>query len=378
MIRDPFLLLAFLFGVVAGARYLEGRFTWVKKVSSAVVCTLLGIALANLGVIPHTSPLQESVFDLAVPYAIVLIVISSNFADLKSAGRRMVILFGLAAVASFTGGVLSGLVFSRWVGPETWKLAGQFVAAFVGGGMNFVAVGRALETSPGIFAAASVVDNLSTVPYLLVQIGLFRLLARHYSEPPESAAPAGDVEDPEAARRVWTEANLRLGDLAVLAALPLLALYLSRRLAPLIPGFPEVLWLTTLALAAAQLPFMKKLRGAALVSYFALHVFFIALGASAIVKEVLQAGPSLFFFMVAIIAIHAAIMYGGGWLAGFDLPAISVASQATVGGPGSALALTMSMKWTSLTTPGIIVGIFGYGIGNYVGFACAQLLRSLG
>ena len=56
---------------------------------------------------------------------------------------------------------------------------------------------------------------------------------------------------------------------------------------------------------------------------------------------------------------------------------ITIASQAAVGGPGSALALSMSMKWPSLVPPGIIVGIFGYAIGNYVGFACAYVTRAL-
>lgn len=374
MIAHPLALLAFLFLVVAFARWLEGRFDWVQKISSAVVCTLFGIALGNLGVIPHSSPVQQAVFEHAVPYAIVLVILSSNLAELRTAGARMLVCFALATVASFVGGVVAGAAFSGWVGPETWKLAGQFAGAFVGGGMNFVAVGRGLETSPGIFAAASVADNLSTVPYMLAQVGLAGLLAPYFPRLEESATDpaAGDGQ-----RDIWTSATVSITDLTVLAALPLGALWLSRKLAPLLPGFPEVLWLTTLALAAAQFPLMRRLKGAAMLSYLALHLFFIVLGAASVVSEVAQAGPSLFVFMITIIAIHAVIVYGAGRLLGFDLPTLTVASQAAVGGPGSALALSMSMKWYRLVTPGIIVGIFGYGIGNYVGFGCAYLLRGL-
>ena len=60
-----------------------------------------------------------------------------------------------------------------------------------------------------------------------------------------------------------------------------------------------------------------------------------------------------------------------------DLPTLTIASQAAIGGPGSALALGMAMRWNALVTPGIIVGIFGYGVGNYLGFATAYLLRQL-
>ena len=60
MIQDPLLVLAFMLGVVAFTRWLEERFDWVKKISSAVVCTLLGIVLANMGVIAHTGPMHDA------------------------------------------------------------------------------------------------------------------------------------------------------------------------------------------------------------------------------------------------------------------------------------------------------------------------------
>ena len=60
MIQDPVLVLAFMLGVVAFTRWLEGRFDWVKKISSAVVCTLLGIVLANVGLIEHTGPMHAA------------------------------------------------------------------------------------------------------------------------------------------------------------------------------------------------------------------------------------------------------------------------------------------------------------------------------
>lgn len=380
MIQDPLALLAFMFLVVAFARVLEGRFKFVEKISSAVVCTLMGITLANIGVIPHDSTIHQGVYELAVPYAIVLVILSSRLADLKRAGGRLITSYGLAAVGSFTGAFVASLIFYRLLGPETWKLGGTFAGAFVGGGMNFAAVGRGLDMTPSLFAAAFVADNLSTVPWLLTQVGLYRLLGRFFRAHDE--APATENVEPEDdresnPRKFWTSTSTNIRDLALLAAMPLGALWLARVLAPVIPGFPEVLWLTTLALLAAQLPFVQRLKGAAVLSYFALHLFFIVIGATSDVGEVLKAGPWIFLYMILILAIHGLVLYGVGWLIRLDLPSLSVASQATVGGPGSALALAMAMKWGRLVTPGIIVGIFGYAIGNYIGFACAYLLRGV-
>jgi uncharacterized membrane protein len=377
MIADPVALMAFMFGVIAFSRWLERTVPAVQKISSAVVCTLLGITLSNLGVMPHASPAYEGVNTYAVPYAIVLVILGSDLRDLRTAGGAMVACFLLAAIGSFAGGLVSGLVFASWLGPETWKLSGQFAGAFVGGGMNFVAVGRGLETEPSIFAAASVADNLSTVPWMLAQVALFNALARFY----RAGAAAGDPDEAERIsariRDQWSHADLSVTDMAVLAALPLAIMWASTRLAPLLPGFPLVLWQTTLALAVAQVPAVRRLTGATVLSYFALHLFFVVIGTSAVISELATSGVGLFIYMLAIIAIHAVTVYGTGWLLRFDLPTITIASQAAVGGPGSALALSMSMKWPGLVTPGIIVGIFGYAIGNYIGFACAYATRAL-
>ena len=402
MIADPLLVLAFMLTVVAFTRWLEERYEWVKKISSAVVCTLLGIALANLGVIAHTGPMHDAVFTFAIPYAIVLVIMGTDMRELRQAGRPILIAYGAACLGSFVGGVAAGVMMSGLVGPETWKLAGAFSAAFAGGGMNFAAVGQGLDIDPSTFAAAAVADNLSTVPYLLTQVGLAGVLSATFlrrsgpgkgtadapSHPTQGSggasvgaatdSPAEPADmDEDAMRRRWTDAELSITDLSVLGALPLAALWCARRLTEVWPVIPEVLWLTTLALIVAQLPWARKLRGAEVISYFALHIFFIVLGAASVLSEVFEAGLPIFGLMFVVIGIHMVVAYGVGWLAKVDLPTISVASQAAIGGPGSALALGMAMKWHRLVAPGVIIGIFGYALGNYLGFFCAYVVRSL-
>jgi uncharacterized membrane protein len=273
-----------------------------------------------------------------------------------------------------------------WVGPDTWKLSGAFAGAFAGGGMNFAAVGQGLEIPPSTFAAAAVADNLSTVPWLLAQVGLVGVLSNVFAKRARygGAIEGGDREGGSGAeaeasdlRKEWTVTEISITEMSALAGIPLAVLWLARQLGQVVPGIPEVLWLTTIALALSQLPLIQRLRGAQVASYFSLHIFFVVLGASSVVAEVFEAGISIFVFMIAIIAVHALVVYGLGWLVRLDLPTISVASQAAVGGPGSALALSMAMKWDRLVTPGVIVGIFGYALGNYLGFACSYLVRML-
>ena len=390
MISDPLLLLAFMFAVVAFTRFLEKRFTFVERISSAVLCTLLGITFANIGVIPTTveSVTNATVFEFAIPYTIVLVIIGTNVREILTAGRPLLVAYIIAVLGSFVGGLACGVLMTAWVGPETWKLSGAFAGAFAGGGMNFAAVGQGLDITPSTFAAAAVADNLTTVPYLLTQVGLVGVLSAMFvkrartgsnSTAEQNGGSDNTNVDAEVAdiRREWTVAEMNIIEMSALAGIPLAVLWLARRLGEVVPGIPEVLWLTTIALVLSQLPIIRKLRGAQVASYFALHMFFIVLGASSVVSEVFEAGLPIFGFMIAIIVVHMLVVYGLGLFARLDLPTVSVASQAAIGGPGSALALSMAMKWDRLVTPGVIVGIFGYALGNYLGFACAYLVRML-
>ena len=58
-----------------------------------------------------------------------------------------------------------------------------------------------------------------------------------------------------------------------------------------------------------------------------------------------------------------------------DVETTSVASQAAVGGPSSALALAVARDWRALVLPGVVAGLLGYAVGNYLGLGVAFLVR---
>ena len=56
---------------------------------------------------------------------------------------------------------------------------------------------------------------------------------------------------------------------------------------------------------------------------------------------------------------------------------MSVASQATIGGPTTAMALAGSRRRADLILPGVIAGLLGYALGNYAGIGIAHLVRGI-
>ena len=66
-----------------------------------------------------------------------------------------------------------------------------------------------------------------------------------------------------------------------------------------------------------------------------------------------------------------------GKLLKLDIKVLAVAAVAAKLGPSSVIALTNSKNWNKLALPGIAVGLLGYAIGNYIGFAGAYFLKFL-
>jgi uncharacterized membrane protein len=109
-----------------------------------------------------------------------------------------------------------------------------------------------------------------------------------------------------------------------------------------------------------------------------LHLFFVVIGIWARVSEIVSVGAVVFLYTLTVVGVQGLVVYGGGRLMKFDIGSLSVASQASVGGPSTALAVAVARGWPGLVLPGIIVGLLGYAGGTYLGFGVAYLVRGLG
>ena len=76
-------------------------------------------------------------------------------------------------------------------------------------------------------------------------------------------------------------------------------------------------------------------------------------------------------------AIHMVVLYGVGRLLRMDIGVLMIASVATKAGPPLVVPVAEAKGWRHLVLPGIVVGMLGYVIGNYVGYAVAHVVRLL-
>jgi len=422
VIQDPLALSAIVAGVTALAFWLDHRFAALSRLGASLLAIVLGALISNVGLVPVSSGVYDMITGPLTSLAIAWLLLSVNLADVKRAGPSMLKAYGLAALGTALGAFTAALLFAGVFGADTWRLAGVMTGTYTGGSLNFVAVGRAVDLPDALFAGANAADALTTAIWMVATLMLPVWLARFYPvaapgsvgdpgagdadsipegwpdpgshhggsptpgtsavhrelPPPRRYGSSGAAEPEGVPHPFFFREGVSTLDLATLLALGVGLLMVSALLGRLVPGIPSILWLTTLALVAGNLPGLTIPRGGFQLGTLALHFFFVVIGIFSRVSEILAVGIEVFWLTLIVVGIHGLVVYGGGRLARLDPGTLSVASQAAVGGPSSALAVAVSREWSGLVLPGVAVGLLGYAVGNYAGIGVASLVRILG
>ena len=369
-------LLAALLLLVGIAQSLAMIFRWAKAFGAALVVILLGIAAANTGLIPTQHRLYTLIFQWLVPLALFLLLLRVRLLSLRTVGIPLLLAFSLGSLTTVIGVIIGLQFFGHLFGSEAWKVAGVFTGTYIGGGINYIAIAKGLAVSDNLFAGGAAADNVVTAIWMAICLWAPRFwgsgaegMSSEESDP--TTEPA--VPDPSLPKMGTPyEATLRWGCLLVIAPLVLSA---SWWLEGAIPQIPSILFITTVAVILAQFPFFNMIPGVAPMGHFFMLLFFASLGAICDIREMLRFGVAIFLFAAVVVIFHGLSLYFIGRALGIDRPTLCVASQACVGGAPSALAVAETHNWRPLLGPSVLVGVFGYGIGNYIGYAVAYLYR---
>lgn len=369
-----------LFGLVAivvsGAAlafWAESR-PWGRQVSGPVWAILFGLVLSNTGVVPASTPVFSMVSDLLVPAAIPLLLFKANLRRIVAESGPMLLAFAIGVFGAALGAVLGFYLLP--LGAEAVQLAGVFTATYTGGSMNFVAVAKAVGfDGSSQYAAAMAADNLVGTPYLLVLVVIPAIawVRRHF--------PSAIIEEAEGERRAHpaddSAGPLNLlhltGALALSLAICALGFDVAERLGI---GRYGILFITAFAVIVANAAprQMARLQGDFELGTVFMYLFFVTIGASANLLELAGEAMILVPYAMLIIASHLAVLMLGTKLFKIDLAEALVASNACIMGPATAAAIAAGQGWRGLVTPGLLVGVLGYVIANFLGVAVFEWL----
>ncbi|MPR35144.1 DUF819 family protein [Salmonirosea aquatica] len=353
---------------------------YFRHLGTALMVILLTAIVANLGIIPASSPpspVYDGIFAYVAPISIFLLMLSVNLKSIRRAGPAMIGLFLVGAVGTVVGVAVAFKLLdaAALLGENYFALGGMLTGTYIGGSLNFNAValhyGMAREGT--LYAATTAADNIITALWIVATLALPALLR---GKSKKTIAPAAG---PNVETDTFDEQEtINPMDVGLLTSLAFGAVSLADWVSSLYPVVPTILTITTVALVLAQFPVISRLRGSRTLGIFMIYLFLAVIGAYCDVPALLQDGTLAVWLLVMIciiVLVHAVLLIGVGKLLKQDADVIAIASQANIGGSSSALALARSLGRPDLQLPAILVGTLGNGLGTYLGFAVAEWLR---
>ncbi|KAF5841251.1 hypothetical protein DUNSADRAFT_13705 [Dunaliella salina] len=367
-----------------------------KELSGALVATLSGMLLANIGVLPPGPKEMHVVYKFLLPLAIPMLLFSADLRRVLTETGRLLLAFLLGAAATVAGSYAAMLLFplAPWLGDAGWRMASALTARHIGGAVNYMAVSETLSIPPSVFGAGLAADDLILTIYFAALYTLAKSVPPDSESAPEKEGQKGaqDIvrarsvsKDPEAegggpkaqagggGHSGGTSAKKGIQILEGLTALTISAVicHIATCLAGALgaPGQSiTIITALTVMLATAAPKALAPLVGSAEgLAQILMQVFYATIGASANIALVVTTAPVLFLFSFIALAGHLGFLLGVGSLLGFSRRELLVASNANIGGPSTVAGMAAAKGWTSSIVPGILTSTLGYALGSFLG-----------
>lgn len=378
-------LFYFLFPVLI--IHLDKKYSLVNKIGTVVICYGAGLLIGNTGILPDgIAGFQEQLYSIVVPLAIPLLLFSLDIRKwVKMAGKTFLsLILGIISVIVM---VIIGFYLLRDVIPEIWKVAGVLVGFYSGGAPNAAAISLAVEMEPETFILTQSYDlvvGAVTLLFLMTVAQRFFLLFMRPYQPADKEKTGEDEENYHEKYASYDGIFSRTTGLPLLAALGLSVLIvgvsvgLSLLFLKKLDMALIVLGITSLGIAGSFVPRVKQIEKSFQGGIYLILVFCLIFASMAdISKFSLESLPLLFY---VLLAVPGALLLHGilSRIFRVDVDNFLIISVALSMSPPFVPVVAAALKNRDIILPGLIIGLIGYALGNYIGVGMALLIQALG
>jgi len=356
--------------------------------SGVILVILIGLLLSTFRVIPFDAPFYGVIWGYAVPLAIPLLLFRADLKRIIPTAGPMLISFVIAVIGTVVG-VIAGFNLID-LGTEGPRIASIIGASWIGGSVNFAATSQSLGMDDqSLLSGMAAADNVGAILFLLVLVALPAQAAVRRILPSAIIENTAD-ESAELEEDDGESLSLHMVHIAVLLALSALCCFLGYGTAALLgnygtgagidwlAGFSNygILFITIYALIIANLfpERMHSLHGDFQLGMLLMYIFFGVMGAGADILIMIEKALPIFAFVGIMATVHLVIVLTATKLLKIDLAEALIVSNTVALGPAAAAAQAASQRWNSLVTPGVMLGVLGYAVANFIGVVMAGWL----
>lgn len=372
-------VLAVIMCVVAGAFWLQ-RFKPCKMIGPALLVIITGILLVNLKIVPESSEIYGTVQQYCIPISISLYLMNVDIKKIVKMSKQPLISIFCAIFSVSVVAFLFGSLFAEAI-DEGWKVAGMFVGTYTGGSANLTAIATGLNASASTIAAANAADYVVGMPTLLLMFLAPAILknSKKFQKFWPYSFTEEELEGDGRQRELMMAEEWSIRDIAVLLAIATsvvgIATKLSSYMSADFASAGRILLISTISILLAQIPAMRKVKGAVNLGLFFGMIYLTVVGFAVNIKGFLSSAATITVFCLCVImgSLLLHLLITRMLKIKYEYVLLGIVGAIA---DGSTSALVASgAKWKSLISVGLLMGVIGGICGNYVGIAVAYLIR---
>lgn len=404
LIKDDKIVFGILLVVLALIFYTSGLDSknWKRLytvIPALFLCYMIPAALTSFNVInPEVSGLYTMASRYLLPGSLILLIISVDMKSLFGLGSKALIMFFTGTVGIIIGGVFAVWIFSMFspetVGGEgneaTWRGLATIAGSWIGGGANQSAMLETYKYKESLFGGMLIVDIVVANIWMAVILFGIGKKARIDKWLKADSSAIDELVVKVENFQLSVQRKPTLTDFMVIAGLVFggVALshfgstYLSEYFGGIL-GKSSTLgnaffWMVVLATIYGLILSFTKAKayegvGASKIGSVFLYILVATIGMKVDITEVFHKSGLILVGLVWM-AFHAGLLIAVAKIIRAPFFFLAVGSQANVGGAASAPIVANAFH-PALTTVGVLMAVFGYFIGTFGAWACAEMMR---
>ncbi len=367
--------------------WLSSKIRVLQKIGLVLICYLVGMIVGNTGILPEGfSKAQSLLQDVSVAVALPLLLFSLDVKRWLRISKSGLISMLLAVVAiAITAFVLHITIASGT--QDGWKLGGMSMAVYTGGTPNLAAMKTALNIDNDTYILFHTYDTVFSLIYIFFMASIARVFFQKvFRLKPFKPLEVSDQEQASSISDESIGVYSKMLKPGIVKGL-VLAFLLSAAILGLsfVTGglFPAdfstaitILLITSLGIASS---FIKPVRNTKHTFHLGMYIIYVFCFTVASMTKfdvlvhidwtiLLYVAISIFGSMV----IHALLCKPFK----IDSDTMIITSVSAVCSPPFVPVVVSGLKNREVLITGLVTGIIGYAVGNYLGIGVAMLFRS--
>lgn len=325
-----------------------------------------------------------------------LILFSADLLALKKLAKPMLLSYGMNVIASIVVAAAAFYLFRAAV-PAAESISGMLVGVYVGGTPNMIAVGNAMNSPAEQIMLVQTADMIAGGIYFFLLLSVLPRLLKRFLPAYQSVGIPTQTDEAVRYAKAFSGEKQKIKPLRAffermaLVLLALLCFLVAAGICLLLPSrygntglaklseYTAVIMLTvtTLGIALSFVPKIRNAHGSYSSGQYFLLMFSVVMGLSFDLSAI---GSALTLLVMVLLVQFGTVLLHLllAKLGKTDRDTMLITSTAGIFGPPFIIPVANALNNDEIILPGILCGILGLAIGNYLGLGLGELLRLLG